>query len=479
MTSPEQQPTSQPEKNPTDVGLDIAAAKKYLEEAYGPEKSSIVVDKSIPIENEPVEKAVEEKEKIELPKPSRKVDVKKMDREIEETTERLKEAESTKLPTPPEKVDAEKMKKEIDEVKERQKPTVEELTERIKKEKARQDAQIETAKNEIIDLARSINEVEEKKEIKTEIALYDKAKEVFEVATGESLEKTAKEKAKIEAEKEGLKIVAPDEYRKEKTQEMQERVQQKKRSEVIKERWDMLSAQEKEKYFSGAKDKNDPTAIDSARLKFATELTGKISAKIKELAGGKKGISISEDVLYELMKKGLKSEDIKKVGFFSKGAIEIPPLPLDKTDKRGPLIMTREFLAAMEVKVKKNIEEAAEEEIERKIIEGQKRWREKKQKHTREVIQETAAKYEAEKKSKVKPEKEHPSETTEGSKPFKKVGDIEKVMKRVEADVKAKRDLQKKIQELIKKIKQGKSLTLKDKTFLNRIDSAYRKEAEK
>lgn len=38
---PEQQPTPQPEKSPADVGLDIDAAKKYLEKVYGPEKSSL------------------------------------------------------------------------------------------------------------------------------------------------------------------------------------------------------------------------------------------------------------------------------------------------------------------------------------------------------------------------------------------------------------------------------------------------------
>lgn len=559
MKSPEQQPTSQPEKSPADVEMDIDAAKKYLEEVYGPEKSSVIIDKSIPTENKPVEKekiesmpavpeskpkkplsrsskllddlkehlskpeaysspnlekVAEKKEKIELPKPPEKVDIEKMNKEIEETKERLKETESVKLPAPPEKVDVEKMNKEIDEVKERQKVRVEtaerigqprtteqveeykkireegekvveekektavkELAERIKKEKAMQEDQIKTAKNELIDLAKSINEARENKETKAEISLYDRVKEVFEVATGKSLEKTAKEKAKAEAENEGLKIITPEEYRKEKTKETQERKRDTERSAVIKERWDMLSTQEKEKYFAGEKDKNDPDTIKSAINKFATELKGKIDDKRQELAKGKKGITISEDVFYELMKKGFKSEDVKKGGFFSKGGIEIPPL--DKTDKRGPLKKTKEHLAEMELKVKKNIEEVAKEEIERKIIEGQRRWREKKQRHTREIIQETAGKYEAEKKLKVKPEKELQPEITEELKPFEKVSDIEKVMKKVNSDIEAKKEQQKRMQELKKKMKQGKILTLKEKAFLNKIDSTYRKEAEK
>ena len=131
----------------------------------------------------------------------------------------------------------------------------------------------------------------------------------------------------------------------------------------------MLSDKEKEKYFSGTEDKNNPMIIDSARIKFAAELKEKIDAKKQELSKGKKGITISEDVFYELMKKGLKSENIEKRGFFTKvlfgGDIKIPPL--DKTDGRGPLISGKEYLTATEIKVKKYIEDAAREEIERKI----------------------------------------------------------------------------------------------------------------
>src|SRR3989338_7144266 len=61
MASPEQQPTSEPEKNLADTGLDIDAAKKYLEEAYGPGKSSIIVDKSTPI---PEKQEIKESRKI-------------------------------------------------------------------------------------------------------------------------------------------------------------------------------------------------------------------------------------------------------------------------------------------------------------------------------------------------------------------------------------------------------------------------------
>ena len=56
MTSPEQQPTSEPGKSE----IDIAAARKYLDEAYGPEKATITIDKSIPISEKSETKKTEE-----------------------------------------------------------------------------------------------------------------------------------------------------------------------------------------------------------------------------------------------------------------------------------------------------------------------------------------------------------------------------------------------------------------------------------
>lgn len=433
MKSLEQQPISESEKSPTNAELDIAAAKKYLEKVYGPEKSSIMVDKYISIEDK--------KPKIE---------------EIKETPIVKEEADK--------------------------KPITNELAENINKEKEMQGTQIESAKNELIDLAQKINEAREKNERKTETSLCDRAKEVFEMVTGKNLEKTAREKAKAEAENDGLKIFTPQEYRKTKMAETEERIRQKERSAVIKERWDALSDKEKERYFGESRDKNDPVMIDSARIKFAMELKEKIDTKKQELSKGAKGIVISEDVFYELMRKGLKSEDINRRGFFGRiffgGEITIPPL--DKTDGRGSLISDKEYLTEeMEDRVIKNIADAAQEGIERKIIEGQRRWRKRKQRHTREIIQETAIGFEAEKKLEVKLElkEERPSEIIKSLKLFKKVSDIEKVMKKVNSDIEAKKEQQKKIQKLEKKIEQGKILTSREEIFLNKIDSVYKKSA--
>ncbi len=324
------------------------------------------------------------------------------------------------------------------------KPTIiEDIAEKLNKEKEARESQIKDAKNELIDLAKNINEAREKKETKTETSLYEKAKEVFETATGKNLEKTAKERAKTEAEREGFKIVNPEEYRKQKTTETQDMIRQKERSVIIKERWDILSEKEKAKYIKYfGEDKNGLVNIDSVIIKFAAKLKEKIDAKRQELAKGKNGINISEDVFYELMRKGLKSEDIKRRGFFGRifygGEITIPPL--DKTDGRGPLVSDKEYLTEeIENRVKKNIEEAAKEAIEKKIIEGQKRWRGRKRRHTGEIIQETATGFQMELQPKIEyqpktePQKEFSPETTEEPKPLKKA------RKKVESGIEAKK----------------------------------------
>ncbi len=434
MKSPEQQPTPQPEKSPANVGLDIDAAKKYLEKVYGGEKSSAIIDQSIPISAKQ-EKESEKKPAVEEVKPS--------------------------------------LEKEVSKEVEKKEPTVE--------EKLAEKEKIRVAKDELIDLAKSIKEAREKQEKEKEMSFYGKAKEVYETATGGSLEKIAGEKAKVEIEAEGLKFFnTPQEYRKEKTVETQDRIRQKERSAVIKERWNMLSDKEKGEYFGEGKNKNNPADIDSARSKFAVELNKKIDAKRQELSKGKNGITISEDVFYELMKKGLKSEDIKKRGIFGRmfgGEIEIPPL-----DKRGYLEPTRNDLTAMEITAKKNIEEAAQEEIERKIIEGQRAFRGRKQRHTREIIQETAVKYEAEKKLEVKPEPQKPKieiiSRVGRERTPEHMKEMEKIRQQVETDIEKRKESKKKIEELIKKQKKGELLTAKEVAYLRTIEFGQKTEKE-
>ncbi|MEK7061757.1 MAG: hypothetical protein AAB957_00655 [Patescibacteria group bacterium] len=514
--NPEQQPIPEPEKSPTDVELDIDAAKKYLEEVYGKDKSSITVDKSMPtLENQETKKA----EKEELQKDNNKSSEKSSVVVGAENTQRFYTAEVIDKSIPI--VEKKETKKESEnktgakEIKpglekedlgdtEKKEPTAEEKLaeiEKIKKaqeEKATKEAQIRNAKDELINLVEAIKASNKE----SEKYPYSKVKEVFEVATGESLEEIAWGKAKIEAESEGYKIMMPEEYIKIKTTGMQDGIRQRERSAIIRWRWDMLSDKEKKDYFGKEEDKNNQENINSARIKFAVEL----DRKRQKLSEGKNGITISEDLFYKLMGEGLKAEDIKKRGFWERmfgDEITIPPLNNSALDKRGPLVLTKDGLITREVEAKKRIAEVAEGEIKIEIREKQNRLKERRQRHIREITQETATEFKKEKEVNVKPldrsqtlgrsptgelgEAEPVTnsslEIAENLKRFENISDIEKLIKKVDSYEGKKQEEAKKIKERInqlkKKIKQGKVLTLREVVFLNNIDSVLRKKAEK
>ncbi|MBI1866295.1 MAG: hypothetical protein HYS02_00835, partial [Candidatus Staskawiczbacteria bacterium] len=257
MEKPEQQATPQPEKIQDGADLDIDAAKKYLDEVYGREKSGAGKVK-------PLVQKEEQKPKFFVPE---EIGQKRTQEQVEEykkiREEGQKIVEKKKEIGKRESLAEEKRKKEdmpsaLDLAYERAKKISQETTnegenkpeaevkegpiiigEVEKKQQQELAEKVETAKNELIDLSKKIaenreavynainSELGEKEKIKTEMSLYDKAKEVFEIATGESLEKTAKERTKIEVENEGLRIVTIKEYREKKTAETQEKKKKK------------------------------------------------------------------------------------------------------------------------------------------------------------------------------------------------------------------------------------------------------------
>ena len=137
----------------------------------------------------------------------------------------------------------------------------------------------------------------------------------------------------------------------------------------------------------------------------------------------------------------------------------------------------------MEVRVKKHIEEAGKEEIERKIIEGQKMWRAKKQRHAGEIIQETVIKYETEKKLKVKPETAQKSKIEIVSRIGRErtpeqMREMEKIRKQVEADIKKSKETKKRIEELIRRQKKGELLTTREVAYLRAVEFSQKTEKE-
>lgn len=467
VVKPEQQPTSKQE-------MDIGGDKEHSNKIYGPENSQVIVDKTIPVQETPKTESMP-------PEPELKKDA---DEKISETKV-IKNPEEVKnekeLGTEKNPIIAEVVEEKVEK---KEGSTIEEITEKVRQEKAVQDTQIEAAKNDLIELARDMKRAREEKDVKTEYSVYDKAEKVFKTATGDSLEKVAREKAKVEAESEGLKIVTPEEYRKEKATKIRDGIRQETRSAVVSDRWDMLSDQEKGEYFVGKKYEDNLEAIRLAKDEFSKNFIKRVDDKIKELAEDKKGVSMSQDLFYELMKMGYKPEDAKKAGLPSRGMIKVPILPLSDADRRSPLLITKEFLAVMEAKVRKNIEDKTEKEMKEKILEGQRTWRKKKQRHTREMIRETAIKYETEKKPKEelkKPETkiEQPIEVEKEPNFFESVGYIDRLIKMAERNRKeAEKELEK-LKKLKEIKKQGGIFNLKQKAILLEVDSAIKREVEK
>ncbi len=331
----------------------------------------------------------------------------------------------------------------------------------------------EKIKDELIETAKKIEEAREKKQEEAENNLYERAVEPYREITGENLKERAKEKAKIEAEKEGLRFMTKQEFLSpERIKNTEEKVRQRQWSEAILYRWNNLSDEERLRYV----DENGKQNIG----KFATELEGKRQGLEK------KGINLSRDAYYQMMKEGLQPDQMKVRGFWGRifigPEIEAPSLYWKK-----PLDISKKELGNWATKAEaKSIDYAkreAQRELEQKVAEGQKRWKEKKQKCTRDLIEEVAQKIELERRAKEEAKKKERRPRGYPGYPekpkielFSRVGkertpqqikEMERIRKQVEADIKRRKEMQKKIQDLIKKRKKNKLLTAKEIAYLN------------
>lgn len=446
-------PMSIEEKTQADIGLDLDEAKKYSQELYGPEKSSddIGIENAEKLEKKPASLPSEEEikrlreELLEKKSPvvSAVPEAPKAERDLSAAKKHLEDLYGPEKPSTtvspqasekfyseeiasakaPEKfysteivdksipisekpaITTEEPKKDIAaEGESRSSRFASEAGQGREEKKIATEIEVEAAKNELIELVRNVKEVKDKEEAKP---IYEKIREKFEVATGSSLKDKASQRAKIEAEKEGLKITTKKEFlTEERLKQTEEKVKQREWSLVIRQRWESLSDKEKEKYFNKTDNRGDTAVINSAILKFASEL----EVKREELE--KKGISLPKEAFYQMMRQGFKPEAIKKRGFFKRlflgGSIEVPPL--DKKDKRGSLILSKKDYAEIITKTKESIDKAAKErasdELESKVKEGRKRWINKRQRHAFEILQETTRTYEEERREKEKPKEE-------------------------------------------------------------------------
>ncbi len=225
--------------------------------------------------------------------------------------------------------------------------------------------------NEIVSVQEAPGEGEEKK-TKEKIAqeLYEKAKGITKVLTGEDLGEKVRSEAKEEATREGYKIITKQEYYSpENTDKMEKRMKEKRWGLSVKETWMELSDAEKQKYENNIK-------------KFAEQSEKQRENLAQQLE--KKGGTLSRDVFYELMKSGYNPQDNKIKGLFSKRII----LPRrDGVSLRKMKI--KEFQSQTEIKQNKInslAKDEAKNEMGRIFIEGRRRLIKRKNRKMGEII---------------------------------------------------------------------------------------------
>ena len=447
--------TSPEEQKPIDAKADFDTAKKRLEELYNPDKASILVDKSIPAEKP-----------AETPSTARLTP--------EDLKEKLETEGKEKLKTAWQK----EQEKRLLEAKEIPTIPVEAIVNEKEKSEATEELrqqQIENAKNELVDNLEAINKAREKKDRTAERSLLEKSEMSFEIAEGKNLKERAKEKAKIEAEKEGLRLMTKQEFLSEKRiKDTEEKVRQREWSSAILYRWSNLSDKERAKYV----DENGKQRIS----KFATEL----EEKRQGLA--EKGINLSRDAYYQMMKEGLQPDQMKVRGFWARIFIG-PEIEVASLYWKEPLNMSKKELGNWATKAESRsidyVKREAQRELDQKVVEGQKRWKEKKQKCTRDLIGEVVQKIETERRANEEAKKKEEAQKTSielvtrigKERTPEQMKEMERIRKQVEVDIKRRKESQKRIQDLIKKQKKGYLLTAREVAYLNTLSEEERKKA--
>lgn len=421
-----EEPTLEPGKNPEDLNID--EARRFLEEAYGPEKLSVTVG----AEN--------------AQKPY-----------ITETIDRsipiLKQQETTKESGNNSEVEKLKPRAENNE------PTAEEkLAEKLKEEKARQERKekalvilqdkevMKRSPKEIIESFRNLTEDENGKH--------------------RDLDKERKELAYRNLRERGCVILIGKEAIEKDKQQAIEREKKK----IEDERY----ADAESKYFNGLSENQLSKEEKEKYIKNGS------FDKEKYLKDTIEKFGISKVVFAEMiLNQHLEIQNIKKRGFLDKFFLKIV-IPssngresVEKTEKEF-----KEWIEKVVVpEANQSVLREAQLRVDQKIIANKKRMLVEKELCAKVIIQQAVGKYEAEKKLEVivpEPTNENPSETTENLESFT-INDIEKFSRQLNSNIEAQKKEQNEMKEIIKRTKQGKPLTKKQKKLLNKIDSQAKK----
>ncbi len=324
--------------------------------------------------------------------------------------------------------------------------------------------------NKLTGVVKQIEQARNEGKRDSEVALYSEASGAYEQLTKMKLGITVEARARNEAAKERQKIMTKQEFlaKENEPDRMNKRVsdiRQRANEWLVKNVW---SLQQKDAQKYGTKMYESPE-----QMKVVLE------NKKSELA--KNGILMSDGVLCELLNQGYRIDEIKVkkswFGFGKAKSIELPTLPLSEGKKETRSIKIKDFMDMVKNTEEQNNrrdKEYAQDEINSKLKYGQKAWKNKKEKCTRDILGETVGQIEESRKPKLeekqkvveKPKLEIVTRIGKERTPEQQK-EMEKIRKEIIEKMERAKEAKKRIIELIKKQKQGKLLTAKEVGYVN------------
>jgi|GEM_PF-6549956 len=302
--------------------------------------------------------------------------------------------------------------------------------------------------------------------MQAERSFIKKAEQPYEVATGEKLGEKSKELAIKDAKDEGFKALTKEEFFSEdRLKKLREIIMQKEYSSIIMSEWGKLSDDQKKKY----------EQVDNNGRKGAVRFAIEMERDREELK--KRGIEVSKESFYDMIRGGLKPSEIqiKKKGFwgFRKKQFIIPSsidgniLNLSEEEFRDRVdLSTNKFLEGVEVKTQL--------EMKGRFEAGKKLFKGKRHKASIDLIsQASSPKIEENLESNQSEESNQEEskiiipEVFGGKRTPEQTKAYGEMVKKIEADIKKRQEIKDKIIELKERQKRGELLKASEIAWLN------------
>jgi hypothetical protein len=230
------------------------------------------------------------------------------------------------------------------------------------------------------DILKNVQELRSKNDRHGENALYLQVKDIFEQAYGEDLFKKAEEGAMQELTSEGFRILGKSTaFSKDNLERQAELFRDQQQTFGLQAGWQSISEAEKKSY------QNEISLFVADTEKKRTELK-------------RAGVNVSKEIFYNMIAGGYMFPDIKKS--FISGKIKIPIL-LGEGAYKFSVVSKKEFenlIGALQTLFEMIVRQAVSERINNRFFGGKKRWRERKKRKIREILEQKIRSIDDEKK---------------------------------------------------------------------------------